>query len=757
MLVIRGVGMMVFAGASLFMLYFSVNFLQSFVFFVAILISMIFFLIYCKILNNKLFTSIFDNSDLLLFFNNSGRLYYANNIKLSNKLNINIKSYNNFYKLALDSKNVALASISKMLMNKSDDLLNYCDSKYKVEQYLIYNNKYFAIKDNQSKALAIIDQKIPILVTDKDNKIVCCNSKTEEILNVKKNGLLEGNINSVLNKMKTMGEEKNSNDVHTLYKISNNCIDYIYKNNNLSYHFINPFFLAPMNTIAWQLCLKDIAIPMISLDNNGYLLNCNNEFKELFVENFDSCKIKKFNAIDSFNNSQEIKLKINEVLNTGIKTKIQTSIKNLDMSFMLYICEDYNNKQCCSVICILVDITEQKNLEMNFIHSQKMQAIGQLSGGIAHDFNNLLTAMIGFCDLLLMRHPKGDSSFADIMQIKQNANRAANLVRQLLALSRKQILKPRVINITEVLMELSHLIRRLIGEDIELSIDHGNGLYNIKVDQGQLEQVLINIIVNARDAMSSSGLMQIKTTNVNINDTNIFLQNYFNPHKSEKIRCGNYVLIELSDNGVGINTDNMHKIFDPFFSTKNMGMSMGLGLSTAYGIIKQTDGYILVKSTPNRGTTFAILLPEAIEGKLSSNNSSSTMNVKDLTGNESILIVEDETAVRTLMANILRNKGYMIKAADSAIEALKIFDSNCKIDILITDIAMPGMKGTELMMEIRKKNPDVKVILMSGYAANNLNDTEIDGNDFIFLAKPFTFQELGFAVKKLLEEKECSA
>ncbi len=257
------------------------------------------------------------------------------------------------------------------------------------------------------------------------------------------------------------------------------------------------------------------------------------------------------------------------------------------------------------LILHFIDTTEQKSLEAQFAQSQKMQAVGQLAGGVAHDFNNLLTAMIGFCDLLLLRFRPGDPSFADIMQIKQNANRAANLVRQLLAFSRQQSLQPRILNITDVLAELSHLLRRLIGENIELKVVHGRDLGLVKVDQGQLEQVIINLAVNARDAMAAGGTLTIRTANV------AFDAPLRRGH--EVIAPGGYVQIEVRDTGIGIPKENLERIFEPFFSTKEVGSGTGLGLSTVYGIVKQTGGFIAVESAPAQGAAFVILLPR-LEG-----------------------------------------------------------------------------------------------------------------------------------------------
>ena len=253
------------------------------------------------------------------------------------------------------------------------------------------------------------------------------------------------------------------------------------------------------------------------------------------------------------------------------------------------------------LIVYLLDTTDQKKLETQFAQSQKMQAVGQLAGGIAHDFNNLLTAMIGFCDLLLQRHQPGDASFADIMQIRQNANRAANLVRQLLAFSRQQTLQAKVLDVTDALTELSHLLRRLIGASIELQIVHSRDVFLVKVDQGQLEQVIINLAVNARDAMPEGGRLIIRTRN----ETRTAMEQ----RGTEIIPPGDYAAIEVADTGTGIPPDILQRIFEPFFSTKEVGSGTGLGLSTVYGIVRQTGGFVFVDSTVGKGTTFTILLP----------------------------------------------------------------------------------------------------------------------------------------------------
>ncbi len=395
----------------------------------------------------------------------------------------------------------------------------------------------------------------------------------------------------------------------------------------------------------------------------------------------------------------------------------------------------------------LIDTTEHKNLEVQFAHSQKMQAVGQLAGGIAHDFNNLLTAMIGFCDLLLLRHRPGDQSFADLMQIKQNANRAANLVRQLLAFSRQQTLRPTVLSITDVLAELMHLLRRLIGENIELDVSHGRDLYPVKVDQGQLEQVIINLAVNARDAMGEEGgQLSIRTRNVSLNQEV--------KHERETVPPGDYVLISFKDTGCGIARENLDRVFEPFFSTKEFGAGTGLGLSTVYGIVKQTGGFILVDSEPGRGTTFRIYLPRYEEAaREAPQPERERPQMRDLTGIGTLLLVEDEDAVRSFSARALRKKGYNVLEADSGEQALELLESDdTPVDLLITDVVMPQVDGPTLVKRVRTHRPQLKVIFISGYTEDSFRQ-HLDGEGGIhFLPKPFSLKQLAGTVKEVLRE-----
>jgi signal transduction histidine kinase/CheY-like chemotaxis protein len=404
-----------------------------------------------------------------------------------------------------------------------------------------------------------------------------------------------------------------------------------------------------------------------------------------------------------------------------------------------------------SLTLYFIDVTEQKHLEAQIAQSQKMQAIGQLAGGVAHDFNNLLTAMLGFCDLLLLRSRPGDPAFADIMQIKQNANRAANLVRQLLAFSRQQSLQPRVLDITDVLSELSHLLRRLIGENIELKFVHGRDLAFVKVDQGQLEQVVINLAVNARDAMPSGGRLTIRTENSH--------QPRSVRRGAETMPAGDYVLIEVADTGVGIAPDTMARIFEPFFSTKEVGCGTGLGLSTVYGIVKQTGGFIFVESCPGHGTNFSIYLPRHVAGDAAPVRLEAEPAItRDLTGSGTIMLVEDDDAVRTFGARALRNKGYRVIEARSGEAALATIRSTAdRIDLVITDVVMPQMDGPALIRLVREVDPAIKVIFISGYAEDAFRQSLGEERDLYFLPKPFNLKQLALKVKAVMRDNPTTA
>ena len=437
------------------------------------------------------------------------------------------------------------------------------------------------------------------------------------------------------------------------------------------------------------------------------------------------------------------------VTGTHLEVKLQG---RREVIAQLFVSPTHEDGDISGLIIHFIDATEQRNLEVQFAQSQKMQAMGQLAGGVAHDFNNLLTAMIGFCDLLLQRHGPGDPSFADIMQIKQNANRAASLVRQLLAFSRRQALQPRLLNVTDALAELSNLLRRLLGETIELKMFHGRNLGMIRVDPGQFDQVIINLAVNARDAMPGGGSLTIRTQTAQVEEAI--------KRGPELMPPGEYICVEVADTGTGISREHVARIFEPFFSTKEVGAGTGLGLSTVYGIVRQTDGFIFVESEPGQGATFTIYLPrfEAEPERLplprsasadlaAEINSPSEIVEQDLTGSATVLLVEDEAAVRTFGARALRNKGYEVIESGTGEQALEVLHSNDKIDVLISDVVMPGMDGVTLARLVHLERPEIKIILISGYSEDVARDGINPEEGFHFLPKPFSLRQLATAVK----------
>ncbi|PBB31061.1 PAS domain-containing sensor histidine kinase [Mesorhizobium sp. M1A.F.Ca.IN.020.03.2.1] len=407
-----------------------------------------------------------------------------------------------------------------------------------------------------------------------------------------------------------------------------------------------------------------------------------------------------------------------------------------------------------SAIVYAVETTEQKALEGQMAQSQKMQAVGQLAGGIAHDFNNVLTAIIMASDLLLTNHRPSDPSFPDIMNIKQNANRAASLVRQLLAFSRKQTLRPEVLNLTDVLADLRMLLARLVGNDIRLKIDHGRDLWPVKVDIGQFEQVVVNLAVNARDAMPTGGDLTVRTRNVMADECKSF------PYR--ELIPADYVLVEVEDTGSGIAPEVLKKIFEPFFTTKEVGKGTGLGLSMVYGIIKQTGGFIYCDSEVGKGTVFRIFLPRHVTEVKKASESADTAaaaapakpadTAKDLSGSATVLLVEDEDAVRMGGVRALTSRGYTVHEASSGVEALEVFEAlGGKVDIVVSDVVMPEMDGPTLLGELRKRQPDIKFVFVSGYAEDAFAKNLPADAHFGFLPKPFSLKQLATIVKDVLE------
>ncbi|ARJ69811.1 ATP-binding protein [Paracoccus contaminans] len=399
------------------------------------------------------------------------------------------------------------------------------------------------------------------------------------------------------------------------------------------------------------------------------------------------------------------------------------------------------------IVAVLTDASAIKTLEAQFVQSQKMQAIGQLAGGIAHDFNNLLTAISGHCDLLMVSRDKTDPDYDDLHQISQNANRAAALVRQLLAFSRKQTLKPEIIDLRDTLPQLAHLLNRLVGERIVLTMTNDPALRPIRADARQLEQVLMNLVVNARDAMPGGGEIILRTENLRLGSGQSM--------EGASLPQGDYVRITVTDEGCGIAPDVIDKIFEPFFTTKRVGEGTGLGLSTAYGIVKQTGGYIFCDSEPGRGTSFSIYFPAQKPGP-ARQAQPVEVPAADLPGAGEqrcpvVLLVEDEAPVRAFARRALALRGFKVIEAESGEEALECLrDETLAVDIFVTDVIMPGLDGPAWVREALAKRPGTKVIFMSGYA-----DTTFDAENplvpgALFLAKPFSLSDLVVSVENHL-------
>ncbi|WP_133770394.1 cell cycle histidine kinase CckA [Enterovirga rhinocerotis] len=416
-----------------------------------------------------------------------------------------------------------------------------------------------------------------------------------------------------------------------------------------------------------------------------------------------------------------------------------------------------------AVILYGLDTTEQRQLEQQFAQAQKMQAVGQLAGGVAHDFNNVLQAIIGYSDLLLAAHRPTDPSFQDIMQIKQNANRAASLVRQLLAFSRRQTLRPEVVRLGDAVSDLSLLLKRLLGERVQLDLRQGRDLWPVKADVNQLEQVVINLAVNARDAMPDGGTVTITTANVEAAEAKRL--------DLADLPPADYVRVAVGDTGTGIPPDVLDKIFEPFFTTKELGKGTGLGLSTVFGIVKQSGGFIYVDSAVGAGTTFSIYLPRhepeaeaapepapavigtgttpvAAAASPPAEKPAAKPRAADHTGQGTILLVEDEDAVRAVNSRALAARGYTVLEAASGFEAIEIIEERgSSVDLVVSDVMMPEMDGPTLLGELRKRHPDIRFVFVSGYAEDAFEKHLPEGEAFSFLPKPFTLKQLVETVK----------
>jgi PAS domain S-box-containing protein len=398
------------------------------------------------------------------------------------------------------------------------------------------------------------------------------------------------------------------------------------------------------------------------------------------------------------------------------------------------------------IYAIARDITERKKLEEQFLQAQKMEAVGRLAGGVAHDFNNLLTIIGGYSQLLLSHLPPGDAVSEHVQEIKKAGERAASLTRQLLAFSRQQVLAPRMLDLNAIVANMDKMLQRLIGEDIELVTVRGTDLGLVKADPGQLEQVIMNLAVNSRDAMPKGGKLTIETANVDLD--RVYTQ------KRAQVPPGPYVMLAVSDTGCGMDAETQTRIFEPFFTTKETGKGTGLGLSTVYGIVKQSGGYIWVYSEPGQGATFKIYLPR-VQGAVESARKSRPVTAR---GSETVLVVEDEQPVRSLVRGILGSKGYTVLEASSGEEALRVCKRHRQpIHLLITDVVMPQMGGRELARRLTRLCPGMKVLYTSGYTDDTVVRHGKLGPGQLFLQKPFTPEALAGRVREALDAETSSS
>ncbi len=395
-----------------------------------------------------------------------------------------------------------------------------------------------------------------------------------------------------------------------------------------------------------------------------------------------------------------------------------------------------------AVLIGLKDNSEETRLKRQVAQASKMQSIGQLAGGVAHDFNNILTAIIGYCDLMLLRHQPGDSDYDDIQQIRTNSNRAASLTRQLLAFSRQQTLRPQILQLPDVVVEASSLLKRLLGEKVRLELSHGRGIGPVRADPGQLEQVIINLGVNARDAMPDGGVVVMRTQPITKAEVTAM--------RSDILPVDDYVLLCVEDSGTGISRENLTKIFEPFFTTKEVGKGTGLGLSTVYGIVKQSGGFIFADSELGKGTRFDVYLP-LYRGEMPDKQAQAKKEQKAAPtwGNGKLLIVEDEDMVRAVAERALTRQGYVVETARDGEEALELFAEGKRYDMIVSDVVMPNLDGPGMARKLRAQYGDMRILFMSGYAEEQLRES-INLDNVWFLAKPFSVQQIAESVRDVL-------
>lgn len=665
--------------------------------------------------------------------------------------------------------------------------------------------KYCAQTDelirNHRKLESYIDNlPVGIFYVDNNNKILGCNTTFASYVKVNKDKIIGVPLSDFIDNLDLNKIENEPIQITLKPKFFASIQALLIKPQSLSFSASQPLIIIKTNVINEvknkndtikqttqsntniNSIFDDSNIASVITNNNGIILRYNKSFISLIGNS--KILLLKHNIIDFLHNSKEDLKSILESTNKYLELplKCYNNEENaIHKTVQLYVSNFKDSLNNTNVLLQFIDITEQKILDQQFLQSQKIQAIGQLASGIAHDFNNLLTAMIGFCDLLLQKYNNDDPQYGDISQIKHNANRAANLVKQLLAFSRQQSLNPQIILVKDTLLDMSSLLKRLLGPNVNLNFNcSSNDLWTVKIDKIQFEQVIMNLVVNARDAMHNEGELTIQVRNY-------YVENNFRCF-DDTVHEGDYVLIEVIDNGCGMDKETAKHIFEPFFTRKikdiknGTSSGTGLGLATVYGIIKQTGGYINVKSELNKGTNFQIFLPRyheveevikhtddseennnIIENN-TNNSSANTVNSinedvleketssADLSGDAVILLVEDEDPVRNFISRALKDKGYNVIEARSGAEALQVIN-NIDMDLLITDVIMPKMDGPTLNKKLREIKSGFKTIFISGYTEDTFRENLDKELGIYFMQKPFNLKDLLIKVKAVLNRK----
>lgn len=493
--------------------------------------------------------------------------------------------------------------------------------------------------------------------------------------------------------------------------------------------------------------LRNVSESLSVFDLNGNIIFVN----ESFIQTYGYTKEELIGqSINKFHPSEKPRQIFKPIIEKSLKDSWEgelTAKRKSGESFSIYIrtspVVDDEGKPIV-IVCVARDITEKKQLEEQLRQSQKMEAIGQLAGGIAHDFNNLLTVIEGYTELLFSNISESDPAQNFVRQIKKAADRATALTGQLLAFSRRQILQPKVLNLNTLVSDMSIMLKRLIGEDVALTTLLNPDIGSIKADRSQMEQVLMNLAVNARDALPEGGALSVETREVALDSA------MYERHQSG-IQKGSYVQLSVSDNGVGMDQETKERVFEPFFTTKETAKGTGLGLATVYGIIKQSGGHIWVYSEKGKGTTFKIYLP-VVRRKVEKSEKQETGR-GNLRGHETLLVVEDEFMVRELVCDTLRSSGYKILEAANGKEAIKVYTQNKqKIDLVLTDVIMPEMSGRKLIETLTKSHPDIVALYMSGYTDDAIIKHGVLEPGMAYIQKPFSPNGLIQKVKSVLED-----